>query len=64
MKRRGESRTARSRFLTWLDGYLATVAGERDPALRTALRAALRRERHPRLFRLVDGVRARLRGER
>jgi glycosyltransferase involved in cell wall biosynthesis len=64
VKRRGESRTARSRFLTWLDGYLATVGDERDPALRTALHAALRRERYPRLFRLIDGLRARLRGER
>ena len=40
------------------------VAGERDPALRTALRAALRRVRYPRLFAVIDGVRDALRGRR
>lgn len=58
VQRRGESRAARARFLAWLDGYLDSVGGSRDPALGTALRAALRRERYPRLFRVIDGVRA------
>ena len=64
VQRRGESGAARSRFLAWLDGYLRTAAREQDPALRTALRAALRRVRFPRLFRLIDGVRAVLRARR
>ncbi|PYP75335.1 MAG: glycosyl transferase family 2 [Gemmatimonadetes bacterium] len=63
-KRRGESQAARSRFLTWLDGYVGTAAGDGDPALRTALRAALRRVRYPRLFRVIDGVRDMLRRRR
>lgn len=61
VQRRGEGRAARSRFLTWFDGYLRTAGGDGDAALRTALRAALRRERHPRLFRLIDAARAALR---
>jgi glycosyltransferase involved in cell wall biosynthesis len=61
VQRSGESQAARSRFLSWLEGYLGTVGDAQDPALRTALRAALRRARYPRLFRVVDGVRAVLR---
>ena len=64
VQRSGGSRAARSRFLTWLDGYLGTGVGAQDPALRTALRAAQRRVRYPRLFRVIDGVRAALRGRR
>ena len=64
VQRSGGSRAARSRFLTWLDGYLGAGVGEWDPALRSALRAALRRVRYPRLFRAIDGVRDALRGRR
>ena len=64
VQRRGESRAARSRFLAWLDGYLRTVVHDADPELNTAVRAALRRERHPRLFRIVDALRAALGGRR
>jgi glycosyltransferase involved in cell wall biosynthesis len=64
VKRSGQSRAARARFLTWLDGYLGTIAGGKDPALGTALRAAMRRERYPRLFRIIDGIRGALRGAR
>lgn len=64
VQRSGGSRAARSRYLTWLDGYLDTSEGERDPALRTALRAALRRVRYPRLFGVIDGVRDALRRRR
>jgi glycosyltransferase involved in cell wall biosynthesis len=58
VQRRGESRAARSRYLAWLDGYLDGARGVRDPALQTALRAAIRRARYPRLFRVIDGIRA------
>ena len=64
VQRSGGSRAARSRFLTWLDGYLATDVSARDPALRTALEAAMRRARHPRLFRVIDGIRAALSRDR
>ena len=64
VQRSGGSRAARSRYLTWLDGYLETLAGEGDPALRTALRGALRRSRYPRLFGVIDGIRDALRGRR
>ena len=61
VQRRGEGRAARSRYLTWLDGYLDRSPGAPDPALRTALRAAIRRARYPWLFRVIDGIRALLR---
>ena len=64
VQRSGGSRAARSRFLAWLSGYLGAGVGERDPALRTALRAALRRERYPRLFGVIDGIRGALRSDR
>ena len=64
VQRSGQGRVARSRFLTWLDGYVGTIAGEKDPALTTALRAAIRRERYPRLFRIIDGIRRALRTPR
>lgn len=61
VQRAGGKRDARLRFLTWLEGYLPTTAARDDLALRVALRAALRRVRHPRLFAVVDGARALLR---
>jgi glycosyltransferase involved in cell wall biosynthesis len=62
VQRRGAGREARLRWLTWLDHLLDGTDARDDAALRVALRASLRRERHPRLFRLVDGVREMLRG--
>ena len=56
------ARRARMHFLTWLERYLNESGKASDPALRTALRAALRRERHPRTFAVVDGARGLLRG--
>jgi glycosyltransferase involved in cell wall biosynthesis len=61
VQRTGEGREARLRFLSWLESYLARDAASYDPALRIALRGALRRERHPRLFRVIDGVRSMIR---
>jgi len=62
VQRRGEGSEARRRYLTWLEGYLEGTEARDDPALRVALRAAMRRVRHPRLFRIVDGARGLLRG--
>jgi glycosyltransferase involved in cell wall biosynthesis len=62
VQRRGEGREARLRYLTWLERYLASTDARDDRELRVALRAALRRVRHPGLFRLVDGARGLLRG--
>ena len=56
VQRRGEGREARLRWLTWLERYVRGTDARDDRALRTAIRAALRRVRHPRLFGLVDGV--------
>ncbi|HEX7940969.1 MAG TPA: glycosyltransferase family A protein [Gemmatimonadaceae bacterium] len=64
VRRAGEGHRARLSYLTWLEGVLAASPSGDDPALRAALRAALRRERHPRLFALIDGVRNRLRRSR
>jgi hypothetical protein len=61
VQRRGAGRAARLRWLTWLDRYLDGTDARNDRALRVALRASLRRERYPRLFSLVDGVRRVLR---
>jgi len=57
VQRRGEGREARLRWLTWLDRYLDGTDARDDRELRVALRASLRRERHPVLFGLVDRVR-------
>ena len=62
VQRRGAGREARLRWLTWLDRYLDGTDARNDSALRVALRASLRRERYPRLFRLVDGVRKAVKG--
>ena len=64
VQRRGEGREARLRWLTWLDRYLDGTDAKDDQELRVALRASLRRERHPRLFGLVDRVRKAFRGRR
>jgi len=64
VQRRGEGREARLRWLTWLDRYLDGTDAKDDQELRVALRASLRRERHPRLFGLVDRVRKAFRGDR
>lgn len=58
VRRRGEGREARRRYLEWLESYLARSDALDDPALRVSLRAAMRRVRHPRLFGLIDGTRA------
>jgi glycosyltransferase involved in cell wall biosynthesis len=52
---------ARLQFLTWLERYSISVPGGSDPSLQSALRAALRRVRHPRVFGLIDGLRATVR---
>ena len=62
VQRRGTGHEARLRWLTWLGRYLEGTDARDDRALQIALRASLRRERYPRLFRLVDGVRRLLRG--
>ena len=64
VQRRGEGREARLRWLTWLDRYLDGTDAKDDQELRMALRASLRRERHPRLFGLVDRLRMAFRGRR
>ena len=64
VRREGEGRRARLSYLTWLEGVLATSPAGEDRALRATLRAALRRERHPRLFAVIDGVRNWLRRAR
>ena len=64
VQRRGEGREARLRWLTWLDRYLDATDAKDDQELRVALRASLRRERHPRLFGLVDRLRLLIRGSR
>jgi len=62
VQRRGEGLEARRRYLTWLESYLDGTEAREDAELRVALRAAMRRVRHPRLFRIVDGARGLLRG--
>ena len=64
VRRAGESHQARLKYLTWLKEQIAKSPARDDPALRAALHAALRRERHPRLFRLIDRVRNALRRPR
>ena len=64
VQQRGEGREARLRWLTWLARDLASSERRDDPELGTAIRAALRRVRHPRLFGVVDRARALLRGAR
>ena len=64
VRREGEGRRARLSYLTWLEGVLATSPAGEDRTLRATLRAALRRERHPRLFAVIDGVRNGLRRAR
>ena len=64
VQRRGEGREARLRWLTWLDRYLDGTDARDDRELRVALRASLRRERHPVLFGLVDRMRMIMRGRR
>jgi glycosyltransferase involved in cell wall biosynthesis len=64
VRQAGEGNRARQRYLTWLEGVIAASPARDDPALRDALRAALRRERHPRLFAAIDRVRNALRRSR
>ncbi|MFL5617304.1 MAG: glycosyltransferase family 2 protein [Gemmatimonadaceae bacterium] len=64
VQRRGEGREARLRWLTWLDRYLDETDARDDRELRVAVRASLRRVRHPRLFALVDRARGLLRRQR
>ncbi len=64
VQQRGEGDEARLRWLTWLERHLATSDRPHDPELDAAVRAALRRVRHPRLFAMVDRARALLRGAR
>jgi glycosyltransferase involved in cell wall biosynthesis len=59
----GEGRDARQRWLTWLERYVRGTDARDDAALRTAIRASLRRVRYPRLFSLVDRVRGWMRRE-
>jgi glycosyltransferase involved in cell wall biosynthesis len=61
VRRSSERPRSRLRYLTWLKGYLATSPAHDDPAIRAALRAALRRARNPRLFAMLDRVRRALR---
>jgi len=60
----GEGHRARRRYLAWLEGVIAASPARDDPALRDSLRAAQRRERHPRLFAAIDRVRNALRRSR
>jgi len=64
VRRRGEGREARGRWLTWLERYVEATDARDDPDLRIAIQAALRRVRYPRVFWVVDGVRGWLRGTR
>jgi glycosyltransferase involved in cell wall biosynthesis len=64
VRQAGEGHRARLKYLTWLEGVIAALPARDDRALRAALRAALRRERHPRLFGLIDRVRNALRRSR
>lgn len=61
VRRRGEGREARRRWLTWLERYLRSTDARDDAELRIAMRAAMRRVRYPRLFGLVDAARRWLR---
>lgn len=61
VRRRGEGREARRRWLTWLERYLRNTDARDDAELRIAMRAAMRRVRYPRLFGLVDAARRWLR---
>jgi hypothetical protein len=54
-------RMSRLRFLTWLEDYLSHTSFADDARLRQALRAALRRSRHPRVFGAIDRARDALR---
>jgi hypothetical protein len=49
------------KYLTWLEQQIAASPAREDGVLRADLRAALRRERHPRLFGVIDGLRNALR---
>jgi len=60
----GEGGRARLRYLTWLEEQIAASPARDDRVLRASLRAALRRERHPRLFGIVDRLRNALEGMR
>lgn len=64
VRRSNERHRARLKYLTWLEGQIAESPAADDTGLRSALRAALRRERHPRLFGLIDRVRNVLRRRR
>jgi glycosyltransferase involved in cell wall biosynthesis len=64
VRQAGESHRARLNYLTWLQEQIAESPARDDPALRAALSAALRRERHPRLFGAIDRVRNALRRSR
>ena len=61
VQRRGEGREARLHWLTWLDRYLDGTDARDDRELRIAVRASLRRVRHPRLFGMLDRLRGVLR---
>jgi glycosyltransferase involved in cell wall biosynthesis len=60
----GGQHRARLRYLTWLEQQIAASPARDDRVLRASLRAALRRERHPRLFGIVDRLRNALEGMR
>ena len=64
VRRSSDRRHARFRYLIWLERYVATTAAREDPSLRTALRAALRRERYPLLFGVIDRARLVLKAPR
>ena len=64
VRQSGERHRARLRYLTWLEGLIASSPARDDPSLRVALRAAMRRERHPRVFGVIDRVRNALRPSR
>jgi glycosyltransferase involved in cell wall biosynthesis len=64
VRQAGGGHHARLKYLNWLERVITTSPARDDPALRAALSAALRRERHPRLFALIDGVRNTLRRSR
>jgi glycosyltransferase involved in cell wall biosynthesis len=61
VKRRGEGQAARRQYLAWLERYLARTDARDDRALRRALRRDKLRVSLPRVFRMVDWVRRRLR---
>jgi len=63
-RRAKDRHRSRLRYLEWVKVVIASSAARDDSALCASLRAALRRERHPRVFGVIDRVRNALRRAR